>query len=39
VAGGHTFTAVVVSVSDAMPLDEKRAFAIQMQKTTAGLRS
>ena len=39
VAGGHTFTAVVVSVSDAQPLDDVRAYAIQMQKTTAGLRS
>jgi hypothetical protein len=39
VAGGHTFTAVVVNVSDAQPLDDVRAYAIQMQKTTAGLRS
>ena len=39
VAGGHSFTAVVTNVSDAMPLEDRRAWAIQMQKTTAGLRT
>lgn len=39
VAGGRSFTAVVTGVSDAMPLDEKRQWSIQMAKTQAGLRS
>ena len=38
VAGGHTFTAVVSRVSDAQPLDEVRAYQIEMVKTQGGLR-
>jgi hypothetical protein len=38
VAGGHSFTAIVVSVSDSHPLDDVRGYAIQMVKTQAGLR-
>lgn len=36
---GHSFTAVVVGISDAMPLDDVRAWSIQMEKTQPGLRS
>ena len=39
VAGGYSFTAVVTNVSDAMPLEEKRAWSIEMRKTQAGLRT
>ena len=39
VAGGHSFTAVVTGVSDAQPLEDRRAWAIEMRKTSAGLRA
>lgn len=38
VAGGHAFTAVVSRVSDAQPLDDVRAYQIEMLKTQGGLR-
>ncbi len=39
VAGGHSFTAVVVNVSDSHPLDDVRGWSIQMAKTQTGLRA
>jgi hypothetical protein len=39
VAAGYSFTAVVTGVSDAMPLDDKRQWSIQMTKTQSGLRT
>lgn len=38
VAGGSSFTAVVSRVSDAQPLDDVRAWQIEMLKTQGGLR-
>ena len=38
VAGGHSFTAIVTGVTDAMPLEGVRAWQITMAKTYAGLR-
>lgn len=38
VAGGHSFTAVVSRVSDAQPLDDVRAYQIELIKTQGGLR-
>jgi len=38
VTNGYSFTAVVVNVSDAQPLDDVRVWSIQMAKTQTGLR-
>ena len=38
VAGGHSFTAIVTGVTDAMPLEGVRGWQIQMAKTYTGLR-
>jgi len=39
VTTGYSFTAVVTSVSDSMPLDDVRVWSIQMTKTQTGLRT
>jgi hypothetical protein len=39
VTNGYSFSAVVVNVSDSMPLDDVRVWSIQMTKTQTGLRT
>jgi len=39
VLGGYSFTAVVASVNDSIPLDDVRVWSIQMTKTQTGLRT
>lgn len=39
VVAGYSFSAVVASVSDSIPLDDKRQWSIQMTKTQTGLRT